>query len=147
MPPDIRAFHRLIETWRGECTPLRPALSCEGLERLWRAHGFRPTKDVVDLYTLVGGMESDCPDNRNFQLWCSERIEAENARSKWDFLWFGDWLIASHLYALKPIDDYHSAVYIDHRCDRETPPQFLAKSLYEFAERLVCNPTSIGVVL
>jgi hypothetical protein len=148
MLPDSRVFQQLIETWRRESnTPLEPALSSDELQTLFGTHGFRATQDVVDLYSLVGGMESGCPDNRMFELWCRERIRTENAESTWDFLWFGDWLISSHLYALKPVDEFHSAVYIDHQCDRSTPPKFLAASLYEFAECLLRDPSSMGVVL
>ena len=45
------------------------------------------------------------------------------------------------------MDDEHSAVYIDHVCDRETPPGFLAASVYEFAEMLLMDPPSVVVVL
>ena len=148
MPPDSSTFRQLIEMWRGESnTALEPALSRDELQRLFGAFGFRPTKDVVELYSLVGGMTTGCPDNRMFELWCPERIKTENAVPKRGFLWFGDWLISSHLYALKPIDEFHSAVYIDYQCNEKTPPEFLAESLYEFAERLICDPTSMGVVL
>ena len=148
MLPDSRVFQLLIKTWRRESnTPLEPALSTDELQTLFNTHGFRATQDVVDLYSLIGGMQNGCPDDRMFELWCSDRIDKENGESKWDYLWFGDWLISSHLYALRPVDERHSAVYIDHKCDRQTPPEFLAESLYDFAERLVRDPTSMGVTL
>lgn len=148
MNPDSHAYRQLIETWRRESnTPLEPPLSRVELQRLFRTHGFHATQDVVDFYSLIGGMENGCPDDRMFEIWCRERIDEENGESKWDFLWFGDWLISSHLYALQPVDECHSAIYIDHKCDRKTPPEFLVGSLYEFADRLVCDPASLGVML
>lgn len=50
-------------------------------------------------------------------------------------------------HAIKPIDDEHSAVYIDHICDRKTAPEFLASSVYEFDEMLLSDPPSVGVVV
>ena len=148
MKPDSRVYWQLLEKWRSESnTPLEPPLSGDELQRLFGTHGFVATQDVVDLYSLVGGMENGCPDDRMFEIWCRDRIDKENGESKWEFLWFGDWLISSHLYALQPVDERHSAIYIDHKCDRKTPPEFLAGSLYEFAERLISDPASLGVIL
>ncbi len=109
--------------------------------------GIKLTPDVVALYSITGGMPDGSPDDRMFELWGRERLIRENTKSRWDYCWIADWLISSHLYAIKPIDDEHSAVYIDHVCDRETLPEFLAASVYEFAEMLLMDPPSVGVVL
>ena len=146
MKQTTRAFQQLIEKWQSEFTPLEPGVSRVKLQTLFASHGFQATQDAADLYCLTGGMENGHSNVWMFELWCLDRLDKENSASKWDFLWFGDWLISSHLYALQPVDERHSAVYIDYQCDRETPPQFLAESLYEFAERLVSDPTSMGVI-
>ena len=147
MRKTTRAFQQLIENWQSEFTPLELGVSPDKLKTLFASHGFHATQDVIDLYSLTGGMKNGHANDRMFELWCLDRLDEENGASKWDFLWFGDWLISSHLYALQPVDEGHSAVYIDYQCDRITPPQFLAESLYEFAERLVSDPTSMGVIL
>ena len=111
MQPTTRAFLQLIEIWQSEHTPLKPSVSPGKLQTLFATHGFRATQDLIDLYSLTGGMEYGCANERMFELWCLDRLNEENSPSKWDFLWFGDWLICSHLYALQPVDDRHSAVY------------------------------------
>ena len=148
MKANVSAYRKLIGVWSRESnTSLKPPLPAECVQALLASHGFVATRDVVELYSLVGGMPINCPDDRMFELWCRERVDEENTGSTWEYLWFGDWLYGAHVYALKPVDQFHSAVYIDHQCDRITAPEVVAGSVYEFASRLLCDPSSVGITL
>lgn len=145
---DSRAYSDLLSIWRNQSdTPTEAPISQNELDGIFSILGIKLTSDIVTLYSITGGMSDGYPDDRMFELWGRERLIRENAKSRWDYCWIADWLISSHHYAIKPIDDEHSAVYIDHMCDRETPPEFLAASVYEFAEMLLSDPLSVGVVL
>jgi hypothetical protein len=138
----------LVTQWRREDnTPLNLPNSPPVVRAVFDALGSSATRDILDFYAIVGGMENGNPDDRMFELWCLDRVATENAESPWEYVWFADWLISSHLYALRPVSETHSAVYIDHKCDRKTAPEFLTDSVYDFANRLVADPTSVGVIL
>jgi hypothetical protein len=140
----IDAFSELIDRWRVETdTPLMPPVSDAEIRRVFRCLGHAPTADVCQLFSLTGGMPKNCSDDRMLELWCLDRIAEENAESPWEFLWFADWLIASHLYALRPVSPTTSAVYIDHQCDRKTAPERVADSLQDFVSKLVHDPESV----
>ena len=54
----------------------------------------------VGSLTTFGGMADDDCDDHMLALWSLDRIIAEHAglyRGRWPFLYFGDWLISSHL--------------------------------------------------
>lgn len=136
----------LVTRWRAESnTPLLESATADAVRATFSALGVPATPDVCEFYSIVGGMEECCPDDRMFEFWSLERIATENSESPWEFVWFADWLISSHLYALRPVSDSQSAVYIDHKCDRNTPPEFLADILYEFVSCLVNDPESVYV--
>jgi hypothetical protein len=142
------AFHNLVDRWRSERdTPLEPAVPSTDVRSVFASLGVAATQDVCDLFTITGGMLRNYPDDHFFQLWCVDRIAQQNSKSTWDYVWFADWLFDSYLYALRPINDAHSAVFIDYNCNRQTPPTIIADTLHEFAERLLLDPKSVGVVL
>jgi len=148
MNSETKAYSELLAIWQNQPdTPTETPLSRNELDNIFSSLGIKLTPDVVALYSITGGMPDGYPDDQMFELWGRERLIRENTKSRWDYCWIADWLTSSHLYAVKPIDDEHSAVYIDHVCDRETPPEFLAASVYEFAEMLLMDPPSVGVVL
>ncbi|MDB2526553.1 hypothetical protein N9X53_07695 [Mariniblastus sp.] len=148
MKPSIKVFSDLLELWRKQSdTPTNPPIAPSELLVIFSNLEIALTRDVVALYSITGGMPDGYPDDRMFELWGRDRLKRENAKSTWDYCWIGDWLISSHLYAIKPVDLETSAVYIDHICDRKTTPEFVAESVYEFAEMLLTDPPSVGVVL
>lgn len=108
------------------------------------------TDDVVSYFTQFGGMaDGDCDDHM-LSLWTLDRLVAEHkglTNESWPFVYFGDWLISSHLYALRPETDIRSSVHIDYICDCSTPPEPVADDIFQFAAMLVSDPTSVGVVL
>ena len=104
----------------------------------------------VGYLTTFGGMADDDCDDHMLALWSLDRIIAEHAglyRGRWPYLYFGDWLISSHLYAIRIDHPDDTAVYIDYHCDYSTPPEPVADNLLDFAALVVSEPESVGVIL
>ena len=108
MNSETKAYSELLAIWRNQPdTPTETPLSRNELDNIFSSIGIKLTPDVVALYSITGGMADGSPDDRMFELWGLERLIRENTKSRWDYCWIADWLISSHLYAVKPIDDEH----------------------------------------
>ena len=142
-----RVFLDLLQSWQQAGVCIKPPLPSSELHRIFAELGIVLTRDVAEFYSIVGGMPTGCPDDHMFELWGPDRIKEENSKSRWAYCWFADWLISSHHYALKPVNSERSAVFIDHHCDRDTPPELLTDSLYQFADQLIRDPASVGVLV
>ena len=118
----------LLRRWNTERVKLLPPELPANVEAVFERLGSKATRDVVELFSLLGGM--DKMDDGYLKLWSLQEMESENTvRSEFDPI-FADYLISSWCFRLRPIDEATSAVYVDHFDLR--PPELVASSLTEF---------------
>lgn len=117
----------LIHRWKSEGIELLQPELPETVEATFRRLGSRATRDVITLFSALGGMEK--MDDGFLRLWPLREMEAENStRSEFGPI-FADYLISCWCFRLRPIDDETSAVYVDHF---SRPPELVASTLGEF---------------
>jgi hypothetical protein len=128
--PQLRTLmhlQALIHRWRSEGIELLPPESPTAVEATFERLGSRATRDVVALFSSLGGM--DKMDDGYLKLWSLQEMEQENlARSEFGPI-FADYLISCWCFRLLPVNDETSAVYVDHF---HRPPELVASSLAEF---------------
>ena len=118
----------LLRRWNTERVKLLPPELPANVEAVFERLGSKATRDVVELFSLLGGM--DKMDDGYLKLWSLQEMESENTvRSEFGPI-FADYLISSWCFRLRPIDEATSAVYVDHFDPR--PPELVASSLTEF---------------
>jgi hypothetical protein len=88
------------------------------------------SRDIIDVYSNLGGM-SDCDsDSVCFSFWTVEKIIEEN-ESNSEFTFFADFLIESHLYGFKFENENVSSIHIYYG---ENEIEKVAGSFEEFFE-------------
>lgn len=117
---------------------LDPARSVDVVNAL-RSTGQRATADVIALYGVCGGMGQ--MDNNLWCLWPLSEVAARNSGPNEFGALFGDYLINSWLYRLKPLSADASAVYVDY-FDGNDPKQ-VAPSVERFIEDLWRDPQDV----
>jgi hypothetical protein len=120
----------LIHRWRSEGIELLPPELPGTVEATFRRLGSRATRDVVALFSALGGMEK--MDDEYLKLWSLREMEddEENAAGSEFGPIFADYLISCWCFRLRPVDDETSAVYVDRFNGRS--PELVASSLSEF---------------
>ena len=117
----------LLRRWKTERVKLLPPELPANVEAVFERLGSKATRDVVELFSLLGGM--DKMDDGYLKLWSLQEMESENTvRSEFGPI-FADYLISCWCFRLCPIDGTTSAVYVDHF---HRPPELVAPSLTEF---------------
>jgi hypothetical protein len=123
--------------WNTERIKLLPTESPANVEATFKRLGSKATRDVVDLFSVLGGMDE--MDNGYLKLWCLQEMERENTvRSEFGPI-FADYLISCWCFRLRPIDEETSAVYVD---DFHRPPELVASSLAEFLATYERDPSA-----
>jgi hypothetical protein len=100
--------------------------------------GRKVSSDVVDLYTITGGMPDGEDDAQWFSLWDLGRVVEENRRYRGDVLFFADFLIDSYLYCFRYESESRSSVCIEY--GDGNPPKPIAESPDEFFRLLMEDP-------
>ena len=120
----------LIHRWRSEGIELLPPELPGIVEATFRRLGSRATRDVVALFSALGGMEK--MDDEDLRWWSLREMEGgeENAAPSEFGPIFADYLISCWCFRLRPVNDETSAVYVDRFNGRS--PQLVASSLSEF---------------
>jgi hypothetical protein len=117
----------LIRRWNKERIKLLPPELPAKVEAAFERLGSKATRDVVDLFSVIGGMDE--MDDGYLKLWCLQEMEHENtARSEFGPI-FADYLVSCWCFRLRPVNEETSAVYVDHF---HRPPELVAPSLTEF---------------
>jgi len=129
----------LVRRWdKEQCRALPPARAAE-VVAAFDSVGCMATADVVELYGRCGGMEQ--MDDNYWRLWSLAEITRKNAEKAEFGALFGDYLIDSWCYRLKPVNPQLSAVYMDYY--NGSRPFLVAASLGQFLESLWLDPRGI----
>lgn len=129
----------LVQRWNTEGARVLPSASSSETLAAFRALGYAATTDVVALYEGCGGMEQ--MDDNYWRLWPLPEIMKENSESSGSGVLFGDYLIDSWRYILKPVNAEISAVYVDYYNGRDLVQ--VAPSVEEFLENLLLDPIEL----
>ena len=142
---ETSAFHELLDLLKSQGSEFLPGVAPSEFQQAMRVHSIAPSRDVVELYSLIGGLpEGGAKSLLFFNLWTPERIFTEHAKSPWQYIWFADYLYGSHLYCLRQESNDVSSVHIDHHCDRKATPELISPSLQDFCQRLITDHESVG---
>lgn len=134
--------YRLAVTyWRSQSVPLLPAATNEEIETAFARLNHPLSNDVRRLYLTTGGF-ADYESDQLWSFWSLDRLVQENHDRDSDYLWFADWLISSHMYALRYISPDVSTIFIDHNCS-EHPPKQIAQDVSDFLRKYVENPENV----
>ena len=129
----------LVQRWSEQHSRVLPPASRSEVMAAFGSIGQSPTADVIRLYGHCGGME--VMDDALWRLWPLEEIVRENSEVGESGVLFGDYLICSWCYRLRPVTADVSAVYLDY-FDGSEPVQ-VAPSLEKFFEALWCSPDDV----
>jgi hypothetical protein len=125
----------LIRKWRtadiGVLAPYGEAV----IHSTFLEAGIDPPKDLIMLYSAIGGMESD--DGNLWRLWSLSEIDARKAETNEFGVLFSDYLLESWVYRVKPISSQVSAVYVDYFDGRASI--LVAQSLEQFFSLYAAN--------
>jgi hypothetical protein len=129
----------LMGRWKKEGVTLLPPEIPQATSAAFSRVGSHATRDVVELYSVLGGMEQ--MDDGYLKLWSLSEIEADNpVRSEFGPI-FADYLISCWCFRLRPVSAEESAVYVDYFNGR--PPELVAGSLSEFLAIYERDPKAV----
>ncbi len=94
------------------------------------------SKDVIDVYTNLGGMADDNMDAICFTFWTVEKVLSENKPNS-KLIFFADFLIYSHLYGFRFENENISSIHIYWG---ENQIEKIADSFDEFFENYLTKP-------
>jgi hypothetical protein len=100
-----------VEKWRREVVLLPPVTEAE-IHRIWSGCGSRAAKDVICLYTTVGGFANyEFEPDFYWSLWPLDLIRDENTERKGQGVMFCDHSIQVVNWAVRFEDDLRSSVW------------------------------------
>lgn len=136
---------KAIQLWSDEKVDLQRPWPADEVETFFRTKlGFPLSRDVLTLYSLVGGFAAGTYDRgQEWSLWSPERILEENEHNPGPYLWFADYDISLHFYAFEWISTDVSAVRIDD-ASRHFPR--VAGSVAEFFTTYLTDPEALEIV-
>ncbi|MFZ6644001.1 hypothetical protein ACO0LL_30075 [Undibacterium sp. TC4M20W] len=137
----MQIVKKLIPRWKTQHRGVRPGNSKTEITAVFARLACKPTSDVSELYSMVGGLE--VMDNDAFwRLWpLTEILERNTETSPYGIL-FSDHLIDSWAYRLKYETDARSSVYIDYFNHAPSPIKIF-DGLEEFLIAYEENPNVI----
>lgn len=100
------------------------------------------SKDIIKLYTTIGGYVDENMDNNLFSLWTLKQLITENSKYRSNFTLFGDYSIFCCLYAFKYENENISSVYSDFETGKFLK---IADSVEHFLSLYLTNPIEIGL--
>jgi hypothetical protein len=142
--PDIS--QRLATHWRNANITLLPGVDPAEIDRVFAALNFPLTDDVRRHYATLGGFVDYEWDETMLSLRSLNRIAEERSERRGDILCFADFLISSHEYGFRYVNDATSLVVIDHYRNSAThPPYNIAPNVETFFERCLRDPWSVEI--
>lgn len=130
------SLKKVAETWHRECLKIvEPKSEKEIIEKLARLK-MPISKDVIEVYSTLGGMEDCESDATCFSFWDIDKILEENKSYLSEFISFADFLIHSHSYYFKFETECVSSIHID----GDNRVEKIADSFKEFFENYLNNP-------
>jgi hypothetical protein len=106
------ALELLIRKWRTADIGVLPPYGEAIIRSTFLEAGIEPSKDLITLYSAIGGMESD--DGNLWRLWSLSEIDGRKAETNEFGVLFSDYLLESWVYRVKPTSTQVSAVYVDY---------------------------------
>lgn len=129
----MEALKILIRKWQSESVPLMPSCGTYLVRATFLGTGIEPPKDLVTLYSLIGGMEDT--DDTLWRLWPLSEVDGRKLDANEFGVLFADYLIDSWAYRIKPNNTETSSVYVDYYDGRDSV--LVAETLEEFFNALV----------
>lgn len=107
----IENVKKVERIWKSEGLNIAEPLSKNAVIESFAELNKRLSKDVIEVYSNLGGMADDDVDSICFTFWTVKKIIAENELSN-ELTFFADFLIYSHLYGFKFENEDISSVHI-----------------------------------
>lgn len=136
--PEAQGLPQLLQAWQRQSLVLPPELP-EKVREVFRRCGAEPTAQVIQMYSMLGGMSE--MDDEHWRLWSLAEVEKENAERSPFGLLFSDYLIDSWCFRLKTGECGEMEVYLD-AFDGQVPRR-VAGCLQEFFTIYVRDPDRI----
>jgi len=89
----MQSLNTLLSQWRSEALVVLPPAPEEAIREAFESAGSVATKDVIELYSKLGGME--VMDSALWRLWSLAEIQSENTDRSISGVLFSDYLMNS----------------------------------------------------
>ena len=131
-------FHAVFEKWALEGLKPNEPLSKELIIEGFQGIGLEPTKDILEVFTILNGFDDGTMDDECLQFWAFPKIvdEYKNGSS---LVAFADFLIDSHRYAFA-VGVEPAPIYIDYG---SSPNIRIADSFADLFLKYLKDPTSV----
>lgn len=139
----IENVKKVEEIWKTEGLKITPPFSKTNLIAAFDTLKVPVSKDVIDVYSNLGGMADDASDCTLFSFWPIEKILAESELGdgqeslKSGLTAFADFLIYSNFFCFKYENDETSSIHIYWSKDLI---EKIADSFDDFFENYIANP-------
>lgn len=107
----IENLKKIEQIWKSEGLKLGNPPPENLLVESFSSRGILISKDVIDIYSNLGGMTEDGIDDICFTFWRVDKILAEYQPNS-GLTFFADFLIYSHLYGFKFENEHVSSIHI-----------------------------------
>ena len=121
---------KITQLWKRDGLSLAEPFSAEEIVAGFNKLGVIFSKDVVEVFSSIGGFAEEDLDSECMTFWTIEKIFKENIENS-AYIFFADYLIESHRYAFKYANADISSIYV---CYSETDRTKVADSFAEFFE-------------
>lgn len=111
---------KVASVWRAEGVEVLPPPDVPEVRELLAATQRQITPDVFEVYCTIGGMAAGQMDNACFAMWPLQDVVHRNSEHASPSLFFGDYLIDSHLLCFVPLGNT-SSVAQSYDCVSPTP--------------------------
>lgn len=128
------SLESLVARWARESTALLPPETPAAIVAAFARTGTAATRDVVSLYSTLGGME--IMDDGCLRIWPLQEIEKQPASEAGVI--FADYLMDSWCFRLRPLTPDTSAVYFDAFDGRAS--QLVANDVLQFLDLYEHDP-------
>ena len=130
----------VTHSWQQEGIPLLAPIDPAAVRTELSKNGQRYSDDVVDLYSITGGMANDEMDSHCFSMWPFDKVISKNKERS--YLAFADFLIDSHWYGFVYESKARSKVCVDY-FKHGTELEIIADSVEEFFRKYLVDPRSL----
>ncbi len=132
-------LEQLVRRWKKQRSFVLPPAPSIDVVAAFQSAGQLASADVIALYGKCGGMEQ--MDNNYWRLWPLCKVATDNAVASEFGALFGDFLIESWCYRIRPLSAEVSVVYVDYFDGNE--PKRVASSVEEFIASLWRDPQEV----
>lgn len=132
----IENVKKVEHIWKSESLSIAKPLSKNAVIESFAKLNIQLSKDVIEVYSNIGGMIDENMDSTCFSFWTFERILAENKPNS-ELVFFSDFLINSHWYGFKFENEKTSSIHIFWA---ENQIENIADSFNDFFENYIVNP-------